>query len=262
MELARLYPRTGRVMIEQHILGLRLGERAPAGRALTVANFVSSLDGRASLQGRSAGLGDAADKAVFRALRRASDAVLVGTGTLRAESYGRIVADPGARRAREARGVSPEPLAVTLTRSGRLPLEIPLFAEPEARVIVFSGAEVDLEDARAQVQVVRLDDGALNFASALAHLRREHGVGLVLCEGGPRVLAALLRERVLDQLCLSLAAKLTGGGHAPAITSGPELPEPADAELEEVLQRDGTLFLRYCLRKSKMGFAEAPVVPQ
>jgi len=248
MELTRLYPQTERVMIEEHILGLRLGERAPAGRALTVGNFVSSLDGRASLQGRSGGLGDDADKAVFRALRRASDAVLVGTGTLGAENYGRIVADPGARRAREARGVAAEPLAVTLTRSGHLPLQIPLFAEPDARVIVFSAAEVDLGDARAQVEVVRLDPDQLNFTAALAHLRREHGVRLALCEGGPAVLGALLRESVLDQLCLSLAAKLAGGGYAPAITRGPELPEPADAGLEEVLERDGTLFLRYRLR--------------
>lgn len=258
MELARLYPETGIVEIEAHILGLRLGERAPADRALAVANFVSSLDGRASLQGRSGGLGDDGDKAVFRALRRASDAVLVGTNTLRAENYGRILADPGARRARLARGVAPEPLAVTVTRSGHLPLEIPLFAEPEARVIVFSGAAVDLGDARAQVEVVRLTDDAPGFTAALAHLRRAHGVRLVLCEGGPGVLAALMRENVLDQLCLSLAAKLAGGGDAPAITSGPELPEPAEARLEEVLERNGTLFLRYALRNSKLTLPMAP----
>lgn len=262
MELTRLYPETGTVMIEEHMLGLRLGERAPAGRALTVANFVSSLDGRASLRGRSGGLGDAADRAVFHALRRASDAVLVGTGTLGAESYGRIVADPGARRARGARGMACEPLAVTVTRSGHLPLQIPLFAEPEARVIVFSAAKIDLEGARAQVEVVRLDDDELGFATVLAHLRREHGVRFALCEGGPAVLGALLREGVLDQLCLSLAGKLAGGGYAPAITSGPELPEPADAGLEEVLEHDGTLFLRYCLRKPKLRFADAAAVPQ
>jgi 5-amino-6-(5-phosphoribosylamino)uracil reductase len=248
VELTRLYPETGPVMIEEHILELRLGERAPAQRALTVANFVASLDGRASVQGRSGGLGDDGDKAVFRALRRASDAVLVGTGTLDTENYGRIVADADARRARTDRGVAAEPLAVTLTRSGRLPLQIPLFAEPEARVIVFSGAEVELGDTTAQVEVVRLDPGALSFATVLTHLRREHGVRLVLCEGGPTVLAALLREQVLDQLCLSLAAKLTGGGDAPAITTGPVLAEPAEAELEEILERDGTLFLRYRLR--------------
>ena len=248
MELNRLYPESGKVMIEEHILGLGLAEQAPAGRPLTVANFVSSLDGRATVQGRSGGLGDDGDKAVFRALRRASDAVLVGTGTLDAENYGRIVADPDARRARVARGVAAEPVAVTLTRSGRLPLQIPLFADREARVIVFSGTAVELGDTRAEVEVVRLDQDALCFAAALAHLRRELGMRLVLCEGGPRLLAALLREQVLDQLCLSLAGKLIGGGSAPAITSGPKLPEPAPAGLEEVLERNGTLFLRYRLR--------------
>ena len=62
-----------------------LGSRRAALRPsapFTVANFVSSLDGRASVQGRSGGLGDDGDKAMFRALRRASDAVLVGTGTM------------------------------------------------------------------------------------------------------------------------------------------------------------------------------------
>ena len=144
MEFARLFPAAGTVVVEEHVPGLALGDRAPADRPFTVASFVSSLDGRASVQGRSGGLGDDGDKAIFRALRRASDAVLVGTGTMQAESYGRIVADPGARAARVDRGLEPEPIAVTVTRSGRLPLEIPLFAEPEARVIVYSAAAVEL----------------------------------------------------------------------------------------------------------------------
>ena len=87
----------------------------------------------------------------------------------------------------------------------------------------------------------------LGFAAALRHLRAEHGVRLALCEGGPGVLGAMLREGVLDQLCLSLAGKLAGGGDAPAMTSGPELLQPADARLEEALERSGTLFLRYAI---------------
>ena len=166
----------------------------PAERALTVANSCpASTDARAS-QGRSGGLGDDGDKAVFRALRRASDAVLVGTGTLAHESYGRIVADPDARRARVARGVAAEPLAVTLTRSGRLPLKIPLFAEPEARVIVFSGAEVDLGDARAQVEVVRLDRGQLSFAARPGPPAPGARGAAGPVRGRPGVLGALLRE--------------------------------------------------------------------
>ena len=247
VEFRRLYPMPGTIAIEDHVNGLELGRHAPAQRAFTIANFVSSVDGRASVQGRSGGLGDDGDKAIFRALRRASDAVLVGTGTMRAENYGRIVADAAARRAREQRGLSPEPLAVTLTRSGRLTLEIPRCAEPAARIVIFSGADVDLSGVQAQVELVRADPGALSFAGALTHLRRAHDVRLALCEGGPGVLGALLREGVLDQLCLTLAGKLVGGGDAPAITSGPALPEPAVAALAEVLERAGTLFMRYAI---------------
>ena len=166
------------------------------------------------------------------------------------ENYGRIVADPQARAARVDRGVDPEPIAVTVTRSGRLPLGIPLFAEPEARVVVYSGAAIDLGGTAAQVQVVRIAAQELSFTAALRHLRDEHGVRLALCEGGPAVLGSMLREDVLDQLCLSLAGKLTGGGAAPAITAGPELPQPATARLEEALERSGTLFLRYSVGSS------------
>ena len=38
---------------------------------------------------------------------------------------------------------------------------------------------------------------------------------------------ALLHERVLDELFLTLAPQLTGGGHGPSLTSGPELAQLA-----------------------------------
>ena len=134
------------------------------------------------------------DLDVFRALRREVDAVLAGTGTLRAEQYGRILKLPESRERRRRRGLAPEPLAITLTRGGDVPLDIPLFAEPEAEVVVFSGSEIDVSGVAAQVEVVVLDPPDLG--AALRHLRADHGVRVLLCEGGPSVLAALVRERL------------------------------------------------------------------
>ncbi len=210
-----------------------------------MANFVMSLDGRASFRGRSGGLGDDGDKALFRALRGAADAILVGTGTLRAERYGRMIRDPQVREHRRAQGLSAEPLACILSRSGRLPLAIPLFAESEAKVIVFSSRDIDLAGVNAQVELVCLPEAELSFAAALAHLRSQHDIRALLCEGGPTVLGALLREHLVDELFLTVAPKLVGGGDAPTITSGPELPDLAGARLAGALERAGTLFLRY-----------------
>ena len=248
MEFTELWPQRRQVEIADYVADLGLDDRAPEQRPFTVVNFVSSIDGRATVEGRSGGLGDAGDKALFGTLRREVDAVLVGTGTLATERYGRILRDPASRERRRERGLRPEPLACTLTRRGSLPLEIPLFAEPEAHVIVFTAADVDLHGVRAQVELVKLAPGQVTFSEALRHLRTRHGVRSLLCEGGPTVFAHLLRERVADQLFLTLAGKLVGGGDGPAITTGPALDEPAGMTLDGVLEREGTLFLRYAQR--------------
>jgi riboflavin-specific deaminase-like protein len=245
MLFRELFPRPEDVEIEDYVRSFDLRGRASEHRPYVVANFVSSLDGRSSVTGISGGLSDAGDRAMFWALRGTADAILVGTGTLEAESYGRMIKDPALRARRREQGLRPEPLACILTRSGRLPLDIPLFSEPEAHVIVFTGDEVELGDSSAWVEVVRLPPAELDFAHALSHLASEYEVRALLCEGGPSVLSALLREDVLDELCLTLAPKLLGGGTATAITAGPELPEFAQARLAGVIERQGTLFLRY-----------------
>jgi riboflavin-specific deaminase-like protein len=246
----QLIPEAGEVTIEDLIASLRFAAQTPTQRPYVLANFVASVDGRISFQGRSGALGDDGDLAVFRALRREVDAVLVGTQTARVENYGRLIKDPDARARRVARGLPAEPIACMLTRGGDVPSEIPLFAEPEARVVVFTGTEVDLPDVTAQLEVVRLQPGEVTFAAALAQLRARWEVRALLCEGGPGVLSALLHERVLDELFLTLAPQLTGGGQGPSLTSGPELAQLANLQLAGALQRAGSLFLRYQVESS------------
>jgi riboflavin-specific deaminase-like protein len=245
MDFRVLWPQPGTVEIEQYLAGLELSQRASAERPFTVANFVSSIDGRASVDGRSDPLGDPGDKALFHGLRREVDAILVGTGTLRAERYGRIIRDPAVRDRRRERGLRPEPLTCVVTRSGSVPLDIPLFAEPEAQILIFSGAELDTSGVQANVTVVTVPPQELSFAAVLTRLRTEHDVLALLCEGGPYVFGALLTESLIDQLFLTFSPQIVGGGNAPTIASGPGLPEPAQMALEGLLERDQTLFLRY-----------------
>jgi riboflavin biosynthesis pyrimidine reductase len=249
MLLTQLWPDRREVEVDRYVADLGFVERASAERPFTVVNFVSSVDGRATVHGRSGPLGDAGDKALFRALRNGVDAVLVGTGTLEAERYGRLIRDPEVRERRRRRGLPPEPLACTVTRTGALPVDIPLFTEPEARIVVFTCGEVDVRATEAQVEVVLMDPDQITFAAVLSHLRAMHDVRALLCEGGPRVFSALAREGAFDQLFLTVAPKLAGGGNERFITTGPELPDPASMGLEGVLERDGTLFLRYSLTK-------------
>src|SRR5690348_1658034 len=100
MEFRRLLPEPGHVQVAELLATLDLASRVPDGRPYTIVNFVSSADGRATVDGRSGGLGDDGDRAMFHGLREQVDAVMVGTGTLRAETYGRILGRPERRERR------------------------------------------------------------------------------------------------------------------------------------------------------------------
>ena len=113
----------------------------------------------------------------------------------------------GCPRAARRGGLRPEPLACTLTRGGTLPLDIPLFAEPEARVIVFSGADIDTSGARRRLMSSGSAPRATFATALLTRCGRIHGVRTLLCEGGPGPLRRARRaKRPLDQLFLTLSS--------------------------------------------------------
>jgi riboflavin biosynthesis pyrimidine reductase len=197
---------------------------APPDRPYLVLNMVASADGRATLEGVTEQLSSPADKAMFFALRASVDAVLAGTGTLRAERYGRIIKRPERRAQREALGLAPEPLAPVLSRSGDVPRDIPLFEDPEARPLVLVG-----EDAEPR--------------RALELLAAEHGVRSVLCEGGPRLNAGLLAAGVVDELFLTISPMLAATPEPLTIIEGHGAPVALD--LVSVLEAESMLFLRY-----------------
>ncbi|HEY2437353.1 MAG TPA: dihydrofolate reductase family protein [Solirubrobacteraceae bacterium] len=247
MELHQLIPQDARVELPEILAGLQLEERAGSSRPYTIVNFIATADGRATFQGRSAALGDPVDREMFHGLREQADAVIAGTHTMRIERYGRITRDPERRERRLAAGRSAEPLACLVTRSGDVPVEAPIFSEPEARIVVFGPVDLELNGVEAQVEVVGLDPGELTLTTALRHLRSQFGIRSLLCEGGPTLFNGLLHERLADEMFLTLAPKLSGGGAEPAITHGPELPELQTMSLAWALERDNSLYLRYRL---------------
>jgi riboflavin-specific deaminase-like protein len=220
----------------------------PPERPYTFVNFVASVDGRATISGRSAPLSDPGDRALFHVLREAVDAVLAGTQTLRVERYGRMVKNPDARKRRSERGLDPEPLAVVVSRSGQVPYEIPLFSEPEARIVEFTGATAPRPVA-ARRELVSLDPEEVTLTRAMRELRTRFDARTLLCEGGPTLFGSLVAEGLVDELFLTLSPKLVGGEENPAIVSGPPLPQPAELTLRWVLERESSLFLRFAVRR-------------
>jgi riboflavin biosynthesis pyrimidine reductase len=225
-------------------LGLSATAAGKPARPRVVAAMIVSVDGRASVDGSSAGLGHPADQALLRELRAAVDAILVGTGTLRAERYANLL-DDDQRERRVQRRLDREPLVATISRSGDVPDDVPLFEEPGARIQVYTEAEVARVDARgAQVDVRGFPPGGAHPTAVLEHLVAALGVRSVLCEGGPTLLRALVAERCVDHLMVTLAPLLVAGDAA-TILAGETLRPPTRFALREVHRAEEHLFMHY-----------------
>jgi riboflavin biosynthesis pyrimidine reductase len=96
-------------------VGTFVASLAQAG-PITVAVMVSSVDGRATVDGRVGELTGAPDQEVLLGTREAAAAVVVGGRTVRAEGYAGLLGEEAQAR-RQARGLPPEPELVVFTRA-------------------------------------------------------------------------------------------------------------------------------------------------
>lgn len=208
-------------------------------------NFIESLDGAATREGVSGGLGDDADRRVFELLRRQADAVLVGAGTARTEGYGAMVLPEEAQGWRAARGMGRHPVFVLVSGSLRLDPASPIFAEAPVRPIVYTvaGAPAARRAALGAVaDVVDAGSSELDPLRVRADLM-DRGLVHVHAEGGPSLFGAFLAAGAVDELLLTLAPTLEAGA-AGRIARGPD-GAPTRMSLAGVLRAGAELLLRY-----------------
>jgi riboflavin-specific deaminase-like protein len=239
--MRRLLPDPSETTVAEQLDHYRPWEQAREDRPHVAMNFVATVDGRATIEGRSGPIGSNTDTAMLARLRTRFDAVMIGAGTMRAERYGQLASKPETREARERAGLEPQPLMVLVSGRLDLPWDAPLFEE-DGRVLVFTSSEAEPPEVAAPLEVVR-HEGAVNLADALHHLRRERGVRALISEGGPHLHDQMQADGLVDDLFLTIAPKLSGG-EGPRIIEGP-LPGIIELELVWLLEENSELFARY-----------------
>lgn len=85
--MQRLLPDPGPTTVSEQLETYRPWEEAPEDRPLVAMNFVATVDGRATIEGRSGPIGSNTDTAMLAGLRTRFDAVMIGAGTMRVERY-------------------------------------------------------------------------------------------------------------------------------------------------------------------------------
>ena len=251
-----------------------LAFRPRGARPRVAANFVSTLDGVVDLgapgkQGGGAISGFSRhDRMVMGVLRAAADAVVVGAGTLRsvprhiwtAEYIFPDLADEY-RTLRARLGKAGHPLNVFVTARGAIDFDAPVFRAGDVPVLVVTTAE-GARRARdagppAGVSLAVAAGGELIAAGAvLDAIVRVRPCGLVLLEGGPRLMGDFFAEKCLDELFLTIAPQVAGRDGSierPGFVAGKRFaPEsPRWGTLSGVKRGGNFLFLRYAFPAEK-----------
>ena len=229
----------------------------PAGRPYVLLNMVMSADGKVVVEGTEQGIGSKVDQRLMRELRVHADAVLNGASTLRASGTSSRLGDEGLEALRIGRGKPRFPVALVISRSGRLPLERLFFTARDFPAAVYLSSAAPPE-RRAAIEVtgrpVHLVPEGDELPAMLRHLRSELGVGVLLCEGGPDVNAQLWALGLVDEYFLTLGPVIVAGRDTITAAEGerafrrdelPKLALVSAAPNEET----GEVYLRYRVRR-------------
>jgi riboflavin biosynthesis pyrimidine reductase len=216
------------------------------GRPWVATNMVTSVDGRAQLEGTAEGLGSRADRRLMQLYRAAFDAVASGSGTLMADDFYSRLADDLAER-RRAAGRDPQPLALMIGGTRPLPTERRWFArsdQPRVAVVGASSPHAGPQPlSGVETWVAPTDDPEPAW---LLERLAERGVDSLLLEGGPTLNAAFLAAGVLDEVLWTIGPRVVANQALPMIAAA-DLGAPLEARLVSVHRHADELYLRYRL---------------
>ena len=231
----RLWPDPAENLTDDELVS----EKTPGVRV----NFISSIDGAATHDGLSGGLGGPADHRQFELLRRVADVVLVGAGTVRDEGYGPMTVSAASSNWRVEHGMPEHPVFAIVSGSLDLDPHSRVFTEAPVRPIVVTSERASgLDRFGEAADVIVAGEQHVDLPAALESIRGR-GLTSILCEGGPSLFGSLLAVDEVDELCLTVSPSLEAGD-APRISRG-ELPEARGMHLAQVLRSGDVLLLKY-----------------
>jgi riboflavin-specific deaminase-like protein len=223
----------------------------PEIRSWVAAHFAVTADGKVSTAaGTSAQFTSPADKVGLLRVRADHDAVMVARGTLEKDRMVLGVRDEALRAGRVRRGLSEEPLRVIISGSGSLSPELPIFRYPGGPIVLYTTVRMPVREQAAlegKLTIQVMGEQKVDLPKVLHHLRTAYQVRKLVCEGGPTLVKSLAENDLIDEIFLTVAAKLFGGSLALTMTGlpGKFLPASRRFRLTDVEKGENEIYLNY-----------------
>jgi len=222
-----------------------------AARPRVIATFAMTLDGKISTRTLAPSLFTSPrDKQHLLNVRSLGDAVMVGRGTLEADTMSMTIPVGPLTEARVARGQVAQPFRVVVSASGKVSPELKIFKTAGGPVVIATTTDVPQEvtDQLEPIAAIwRISPRPLDMGAMLHRMKTELQVRTLVCEGGAGLFRSLVKADLVDELHLTVAPRLFGGMGAPTITGLPAgfLDWPLPFELVDAREVDGEVFVHY-----------------
>jgi 5-amino-6-(5-phosphoribosylamino)uracil reductase len=219
-------------------------------RPYTLLSCSVSIDGYIASAASRLLLSNEADFDRVDEVRASCDAILVGATTVRNDNPRLIVRSQARREERQARGLAPSPIKVTVSRRAEFDAQADFFTAGEGEKLVYC-ARSSVREARARLEPVAtiVDGGPAVEMCAVTGDLAERGVERLMVEGGGNVHTQFLTADLVDELQLVVAPVFVGDSQAPRFVRDGLFPWNAArrAKLAEVRQIGDVVLLRYAL---------------
>ncbi len=217
-------------------------------------NVAMTLDGKIDNVARQgAKISSDADWERVDQMRAAHDAILVGGNTLLAEDPRLTIKSDALRKARVARGLTPDPAKVGIVSTCTLTTNSRFLSDGDGKIFVFTAERTSPE----QLALLR-ETGAKAFVLgetrvdlvAAFDMLAELGIETVMVEGGGGMIAALLSVGLVDEIHAYIAPLIFGGATAPTLADGEGFLAGVKLALQDLEKvEDGGILLRYKILK-------------
>src|SRR5215469_13808842 len=229
-------------------------------RPRVTVHFAITLDSKVSTRNHTpAQFTSASDKNRLLQVRSENDAVMVAKGTLQTDRMSLGLPDQALRNQRSRRGASEEPLRVIVSASGDIGVDLPIFQNPGAPIVLYTTSRIPNSkrtELEAKVAIYEAGRDQVDLLYVMNHLFSHYQVRTVVCEGGPTLVRSLAEVNLIDRIVLTVAAKLFGGRLAPTLTGlpGDFLPASRHFQLVNTEIGDNEFYLTYeheaCTRRT------------
>lgn len=187
------------------------------GRPWVLGKWAATLDGKiATSEGDSRWISNASSRALVHQIRGRCDAIVVGSGTARADDPLLTARPPGPRT----------PVRVVVSSEANLEIESQLITTlDQAPVWVVCGPNADqvrcerLREIGVEVVQFEEEDANARLLALLDYMGQARMTN-VLIEGGAHLIGSLFDLQAVDEIHTFIAPKLVGGAAAPGPVGG------------------------------------------